>query len=70
MSLEQSNVESARWLHFLSRWTLATVLFGIVGLTIYFGGIGFAPSDNALGVAYSDLMQAVRAHDVSDLYGV
>ena len=61
MSLEQPNGESARWLHFLSRWALATVLFGIVGLAIYFGGIGFVPSDSALGVAYSDLMQAVRA---------
>jgi hypothetical protein len=61
MSLEQPNVESARWLHFLSRWALATVIFGIVGLAIYFDGIGFVPSDNALGVAYSDLMQAVRA---------
>ena len=60
-SIKPTNFEWARWLHFLSRWTLATVLFGIVGLAIYFGGIGFVPSDSALGVAYSDLMQAVRA---------
>ena len=61
MSPEQTNADSAHWLRFLSRWALATVLFGIVGLVIYFGGIGFVPSDNALGIAYSDLMQAVRA---------
>jgi hypothetical protein len=61
VSLDQSGDDAARWITFLSRWALATVLFGIVGLVIYFMGVGFVPSDNALGIAYSDLMQAVRA---------
>jgi hypothetical protein len=61
VSLDQSGDDGARWITFLSRWALATVLFGMAGLAIYFGGIGFAPSDNTLGIAYSDLMQAVRA---------
>src|SRR5574341_2171609 len=60
MSLEQTNVESTRWLRFLSRWALVMVLIGIALLTVFIGGIGFAPSDNALGAEYSELLQAVR----------
>src|ERR1041384_2610123 len=59
--VESNGDDAVRWLTFLSRCAFATVLFGIVGLGIYFMGVGFVPSDNALGIAYSDLMQAVRA---------
>ena len=61
MTLEQTNFKSTGLMRFLSRWALAVVLFGFVGLAIYFGGIGYLPSDSALGPAYSDLLQAVRA---------
>jgi hypothetical protein len=60
LSLEQTNIESARWLRFLSRWALAMVLVGIALLVVFMGGIGFQPSDNALGAEYSELVQAVR----------
>jgi hypothetical protein len=60
MSLEQTNIESARWLRFLSRWALVTVLTALALLSVYLGGIGFSPADNALGAEYSELLQAVR----------
>lgn len=61
MAVEENDGESARWLHFLSRWALAMVLMGVALLVAFFVGIGFSPSDNALGTAYSELLQAVRA---------
>ena len=64
LSLAQSNVESARWLRFLSRWALATVVMALGLLAVYLGGIGFSPADNALGAEYSDLLQAVRAPNI------
>lgn len=53
--------ESARWLHFLSRVAIVTVLWGVIALPVYFVGIGFQPSDSALGAEYAELMQAVRS---------
>lgn len=61
LALTQTGDESTRWLRFLSRWALATVIMGVALLVVYIGGIGFAPSDNALGAKYSELLQAVRA---------
>lgn len=60
MSLEQTNVESERWLRFLSRWASVMVLIGIALLAVFIGGVGFVPADNALGADYSELLQAVR----------
>jgi Domain of unknown function (DUF4386) len=61
ITVEQSTGEVARWLRFLSRWALVTVFMVLALLLVYLGGIGFAPSDNALGAEYSELLQAVRA---------
>jgi hypothetical protein len=61
MSLEQNNVEAARWLRFLSRWALATALMIIALFIVYLGGVGITASDTALGVGYADLFQAVRS---------
>jgi hypothetical protein len=61
MSLEQTNVEAARWLRFLARWALVTALMVIALMVVNLGGVGFAPSDSALGAEYSELLQAVRA---------
>jgi hypothetical protein len=60
MSVDQFNLESARWLRFVSRWALAMVLVGLALLVVFIGGIGFSPADNALGAEYSELLQAVR----------
>lgn len=60
-SLEQANDESARWLRFLSRWALAMVLTALALLAVFLGGIGFAPSDDALGTTYSEFLQAARS---------
>lgn len=60
-SRDGSGIETARWLRFLSRWALATVLMGLGLLVVYMGGIGFSPADNALGAEYSELLQAARA---------
>lgn len=59
-SLEQTNFESARWLHFLSRWALATVLFGVLGLAIYFGGIGSHSSIVAREYGILTLLELAR----------
>jgi hypothetical protein len=61
VSREQSNDSLTLWLHFLSRWALATVLMGVVALSIDFAGVGFQASDQALGPEYVDLLQAVRS---------
>ena len=53
--------DTERWLRFLARWALVMVLMGLALLVAYLGGIGFAPSDTALGAEYSELLQAVRA---------
>lgn len=58
---DMNNAESAHVLRFLSRWALATVLAGIGLIVVYFGGIGVASSDDALGPEFSELLQAVRA---------
>lgn len=60
-SLRRPSDDPARWLRFLSRWSLATVLMALGLLVVYLGGIGFSPADNALGAEYSELLQAVRA---------
>jgi Domain of unknown function (DUF4386) len=60
-SLTSTSSDTERWLRFLSRWALVTVLMGLGLLVVYLGGIGFAPSDNALGAEYRELLQAVRA---------
>jgi len=60
-SLRSTSSETERWLHFLSRWALVMVLTGLGLLVVYLGGIGFGPSDTALGTEYSELLQAVRA---------
>lgn len=59
-SYEQAADEPVRWLRFLSRWALVTALMVIALLLIFGGGLGFAPSDNALGLEYRELLQAVR----------
>ena len=61
MSASLYTSESLHWLRFLSRWTLTTVLMTLALVVVYLGGIGFAPSDTALGAEYSELLQAVRA---------
>lgn len=61
VSMTTMSSATGRWLRFLSRWALVTVLMGLALLVVYLGGIGFAPSDNALGAEYSELLQAVRA---------
>jgi hypothetical protein len=61
MSREPTHDSSVGWLRFLSRWALATVLMGIVALSIDFAGVGFQASDQALGSEYVDLLQAVRS---------
>jgi hypothetical protein len=64
MNVESSastSSDTERWLRFLSRWALVMVLMGLGLLVVYLGGIGFAPSDTALGAEYSELLQAVRA---------
>lgn len=53
--------DSARWLHLLSRIAGLIVLWGVIALPVYFVGIGFQASDNALGAEYAELMQAVRS---------
>lgn len=60
-SLEPNNDDAARWLHFLSRVAMMIVLWGVIALPVFFVGIGFQPSDNALGEEYAELMQAVRS---------
>jgi hypothetical protein len=60
-SMLSSSSDTERWLRFLSRWALVTVLLGLALLVVYLGGIGFAPSDTSLGAEYSELLQAVRA---------
>lgn len=61
MNASTYDSESARWLHFLSRWALVILLWGVIALPVYFVGIGFQPSDSALGAEYAELMQAVRS---------
>ena len=61
---EQDIAESTRWLRFLSRWALVTVLIGLGLLVVDLGGIGFTSADNTLGVEYSELLQAVRAPEL------
>lgn len=60
MSLEQANVESARWLRFLSRWALVTALAVLAPPAVVLGGFGIALSDIALGMEYRNLLEAVR----------
>ena len=52
--------ESARWLRFLPRWSLAVGLFTLALPITIFGGIGFIATDSALGSDYIELLQAVR----------
>ena len=61
MNASAHDSESARWLHFLARVALVIVLWGLIALPVYFVGIGFQPSDSALGAEYAELMQAVRS---------
>ncbi len=60
-SLTSTSSDTERWLRFLSRWALVMVFMVLALLVVYLGGIGFAPSDTALGAEYSELLQAVRA---------
>jgi hypothetical protein len=60
LSPEYAKAVAAPSLRFLSRWALATALM-VVGLfVVFFGGIGIASTDSALGQQYVELMQAVR----------
>lgn len=61
VSMTSMSSDTGRWLRFLSRWALVTVLMSLGLFAVFFGGIGFQPSDNALGAEYTDLMQAVRS---------
>lgn len=53
--------ESVRWLRFLSRWSLVVGSVTLVLPIMLFGGMGQQASDNALGVGYAELLQAVRS---------
>jgi len=61
MPLEQINDIPSRWLLFLPRWSLITALVVLALPVVIFGGVGQQPSDNALGEAYAELLQAVRS---------
>ncbi len=61
ISPSSNNDQTEYWLRFLSRWALVTGLAGAALLVVFIGGIGFSPSDTALGSEYTELMQAVRS---------
>ncbi len=59
--LAQNTDDSVRWLRFLSRWSLVAGLVILALPVVIFGGVGQQASDNALGAAYAELLQAVRS---------
>ncbi len=60
-SFSTETLEPLRWLHFLPRWTLAVGLLSLALPVVFLFGIGQEPADAALGLAYVEILQAVRA---------
>lgn len=48
------------WLHLLPRWSLLLALTALLLPLVFIVGLGQQASDNALGAAYVELLQAVR----------
>jgi hypothetical protein len=60
LSATEHQSEPVRWLRFLPRWSLALALAALTLPLLFLGGLGQHPSDNALGPAYVELLQAIR----------